>query len=195
MITIHLIGTFIVHVIITVVLIEMFRFFLVQNLEDRCFRTIRSSVLSLSLYLQNFVVRSTFMWFVVFGVLEQDLVHICRRVLEKFIRGIEDDQCDFTVTENAELVGLLHQAELPLGECHLSIPLVGDLRDLNLFSSHSATTERVSLMSTIDRLSCLLLDRLANGSRVRCFEVRHDEFSVLMFFSACIYVRRRVRLS
>lgn len=135
MITLHLVATFIVHVVITVILIEMLRFFLVQDLDEIDVFPPRS--IDRSAYLEDFVVRATFVRFVVFGVFEQDFVHICRGVLEKFIRGIEDDQCDFTITENTEFIGFLHQTELPFCEGHLPVPFIGDLRDLNLLSSHS----------------------------------------------------------
>ena len=38
--------------------------------------------------------------------------------------GVEDDHGNLAVAEHAQLVGFLHQAELPLGEGHLSVPLV-----------------------------------------------------------------------
>lgn len=57
---------------------------------------------------------------VVFGVLEQDLVHVGAGVLEQLVGVVEDDEGDLAVTEDAQLVRLLHQAELPLGEGHLA---------------------------------------------------------------------------
>ena len=56
---------------------------------------------------------------VVLGVLEQDLVHVCGRVLVKLVRRAEDDESDLAVAEDAELVGLLHDAKLALVEGHL----------------------------------------------------------------------------
>jgi hypothetical protein len=32
---------------------------------------------------------------------------------------VEDDESNLTVTQHTQLVGLLHQPKLPLGECHL----------------------------------------------------------------------------
>ena len=52
-------------------------------------------------------------------VLEENLVHIRAGVLEQFVVAVEDDDCDLAVTEHGQLVGLLHQAELSLGEGHL----------------------------------------------------------------------------
>lgn len=42
---------------------------------------------------------------------------------------VEDDDGDLAVTQHAQLVGFLHQPELPLGEGHLSVSLVGDPLD------------------------------------------------------------------
>ena len=57
-------------------------------------------------------------------ILQQDLVHVCAGVLEQLVVGVEDDDGDLAVAQHAQLVGFLHQAELPLGEGHLSVPLV-----------------------------------------------------------------------
>ena len=62
-------------------------------------------------------------------VLQQNLVHVCAGVLEQLVVGVEDDHGDLTVAQHAQLVGFLHQAKLPLGESHLSVPLVGDPLD------------------------------------------------------------------
>lgn len=59
------------------------------------------------------------MGLVVLGVLQQDFVHVRAGVLEQLVGAVEDDEGYFTVAENAQLVGLLHQAELPLHESHL----------------------------------------------------------------------------
>lgn len=56
---------------------------------------------------------------VVLGVLEQDLVHVGAGVLEQLVRVVEDDEGDLAVTQDTQLVRLLHQTELPLGERHL----------------------------------------------------------------------------
>ena len=48
-------------------------------------------------YLHDIVVRATLVWFVVFGVFEQDFVHVRRGVLEQFVGRIEDDERYFTV--------------------------------------------------------------------------------------------------
>lgn len=73
------------------------------------------------------------MRFIVLGVLEQDLVHVGRGVLEQFIGRIEDDERDFTIAQDAQFVRFLHQAELALRERHLPITFVVDFRDLNFF--------------------------------------------------------------
>lgn len=59
-------------------------------------------------------------------VFEEDLVHVCGGVLEELVVRVEDDDGDLAVAEDAQLVGLLHEAELPLREGHLTVSLVGD---------------------------------------------------------------------
>jgi hypothetical protein len=54
------------------------------------------------------------MWFIVFSVFEKNFVHVCACILEQFIGRVEDDQCDFTVTQDAQLISFLHQTKLPL---------------------------------------------------------------------------------
>ena len=73
---------------------------------------------------------------VVLRVFEEDFVHVGRRVLVQLVGRAEDDEGDFTVTQDAEFVGLLHHAELALVERDLSVPLVSDAGDLNLFPTH-----------------------------------------------------------
>ena len=57
-------------------------------------------------------------------VLEKDLVHVCAGVLEQLVVGVEDDDGYLTVAQHRQLVSLLHQAELPLGERHLDVLLI-----------------------------------------------------------------------
>lgn len=56
---------------------------------------------------------------VVLRVLEQHLVHVRAGVLEQLVGVVEDDERDLAVAEHAQFIRLLHQPELPLGECHL----------------------------------------------------------------------------
>ena len=72
------------------------------------------------------------------GVLEQDLVHVRGRVLEELVVRVEDDDGDLAVAKHAQLVRLLHEAELALGERHLTVALVRDARDLDLLPTHLA---------------------------------------------------------
>ena len=44
--------------------------------------------------------------------------------------GVEDDDRDLTVAQDAQFVGLLHEAKLPLGEGDLTVALVSDPSDL-----------------------------------------------------------------
>ena len=50
--------------------------------------------------------------------------------------GVEDDDGDLTVAQNTQLVGFLHQTKFPLGEGHLSVPLVGYPRNVDLLPAH-----------------------------------------------------------
>ena len=70
-------------------------------------------------YFDNVVVRLVFVRFAVFGVLQQDFVHVRARVLKKFARRIEDDQGDFAVAQDAQFVRFLHQAELAFRKRYL----------------------------------------------------------------------------
>lgn len=48
-----------------------------------------------------------------------NLVHVGASVLVEFVVGAEDDESDLAVAEHAQLVRLLHHAELALVERHL----------------------------------------------------------------------------
>ena len=69
-------------------------------------------------------------------ILEENLIHVCAGVLEQLVVGVEDDNRDLAVAQHAQLVRLLHQPKLALGECHLSVPLVRYPLDGDLFTSH-----------------------------------------------------------
>lgn len=73
---------------------------------------------------------------VVLGVLEQHLVHVGAGVLEQLVGVVEDDEGNLAVAQHAQLIGLLHQPKLPLGEGHLAVPFISDSLDLNLFPPH-----------------------------------------------------------
>lgn len=73
----------------------------------------------MALYLDDVGVGPALVRLVVLGVLEQDLVHVGAGVLEQLVGVVEDDEGDLAVAQDAQLVRLLHQAELPLGERHL----------------------------------------------------------------------------
>ena len=81
------------------------------------------------------------MWWWGGGVLEQlhNIVslHWSPEYLSKYlVVGVEDDDGDLTVAQNTQLVGFLHQAKFPLGEGHLSVPLVGYPRNVDLLPAH-----------------------------------------------------------
>ena len=71
-------------------------------------------------------------------IFEKDLVHVGAGVLEQLVVRVEDDDGDLAVAEDTQLVGLLHQPELSLGERHLTISLVGDALDGYLLSTHAS---------------------------------------------------------
>jgi len=72
-------------------------------------------------YLDNVLVGSALVRVTVLGVLKEDLVHVCARVLEQFVCTAEHDQRYLTVAQHAQLVRLLHQTELSLCERHLIV--------------------------------------------------------------------------
>lgn len=74
--------------------------------------------------------------FIILGVLEQNLVHVCGRVLEQFVARVKDDQRDLTVTQHRQLIRFFHQTELAFCECDLSVPFVCDPGDLDLLAPH-----------------------------------------------------------
>lgn len=70
-------------------------------------------------YLYDVRIGPAFVRLVVFCVLEQHFVHVGAGVLKELVGVVEDDEGNLTVTQHTQLVGLFHQAELALGECHL----------------------------------------------------------------------------
>lgn len=72
-------------------------------------------------HLDDVGVGAAFVRLVVLRVLEQHLVHVGAGVLEQLVGVIEYDERDLAVAQHTQLVRLLHQPELPLGECHLQV--------------------------------------------------------------------------
>lgn len=70
-------------------------------------------------YLEDVGVGAALVGLAVLRVLEQHAVHVRAGVLEEAIGAVEDDEGDLTVAEHAQLIGLLHQPELPLSKRHL----------------------------------------------------------------------------
>ncbi len=70
-------------------------------------------------YIHDVRVGSALVGLVVFGVFEQNFVHVSAGVLKQFVGAVEDDEGDLTVTQHAQLVRLLHQTKLTLCERHL----------------------------------------------------------------------------
>ncbi len=75
--------------------------------------------LVLHTHLDDVLVGARLVRLVVLGVLEEHLVHVRGRILEELVATVEDDERDFAFAQDAQLVRLLHQAELPLGEGNL----------------------------------------------------------------------------
>ena len=71
------------------------------------------------MHLDDVAVGTALVRVAVLGVLEQDVVHVGAGVLEQLVAAAEHDQSDLTVAQHAQLVRLLHQAELALRERHL----------------------------------------------------------------------------
>ena len=70
-------------------------------------------------YLQDVRVGAALVGLAVLCVFQQHLVHVGAGVLEEAVGAVEDDEGDLAVAQHAQLVRLLHQAELALGEGHL----------------------------------------------------------------------------
>lgn len=70
-------------------------------------------------YLNDILVGSALVRLVILGVLEQHLVHVRAGVLEQLVGRVEDDQCNLTVAQDTQLIGLLHQSKFSFGEGHL----------------------------------------------------------------------------
>lgn len=66
-------------------------------------------------YLHDVAVGTTFVRIAVLGVFEKDLIHVGASVLEQFVARIEDDDSDFTVAKDRQLVSFLHEAEFAFG--------------------------------------------------------------------------------
>lgn len=70
-------------------------------------------------YLEDVSVGAALVGLTVFCVLQEHAVHVRAGILKEAVGAVEDDEGDLTVTEHAQLIGLLHQPELALGKCHL----------------------------------------------------------------------------
>lgn len=76
--------------------------------------------------LNDVFIGAAFVRFVVLGVFQQHVVHVGAGVLEQLVGAVEDDESDLTVAEDAQLVRLLHQTKLPLGEGYLSVSFIAN---------------------------------------------------------------------
>lgn len=70
-------------------------------------------------YLEDVSVGAALVGLTVLCVFQEHSVHVRAGILEEAVGTVEDDEGDLTVTEHAQLVGLLHQPKLPLGKCYL----------------------------------------------------------------------------
>ena len=87
-------------------------------------------------YINDVHIRARLVRLVVFRVFQENFVHVGRCVLKEPIVAVEDHQSYFAAAQHRQLVGLLHQAELALGERHLPGSLVVDSRDVDLLPAH-----------------------------------------------------------
>lgn len=74
-----------------------------------------------STYIDNVLIGSTFVRVAILCVLKEYFVHVCTGVLEELVSAAEHDQGNFTIAEDAQLVGLLHQTEFAFREGDLRI--------------------------------------------------------------------------
>ena len=72
-------------------------------------------------HLYDVLVGQRFVWFIVFSVLKEYLVHICASILVQLVGAAEDDECNLTVAKNTQLISLLHHTKFPFVECYLHI--------------------------------------------------------------------------
>ncbi len=70
-------------------------------------------------HLDNVAVGAALVRLAVFGVLEQNAVHVSAGVLVELACAAEHDERNVAVAQHRQLVRLLHQAELALRERHL----------------------------------------------------------------------------
>ena len=70
-------------------------------------------------YLEDVGVGAALMRLAVLRILQKHPVHVRAGILEEAIGAVEDDEGDLTVAQHAQLIGLLHQPELPLGKRYL----------------------------------------------------------------------------
>lgn len=76
-------------------------------------------IIQLSAHLYNICISPALVRLVVLCVFQQHFVHVGAGILKQFVCVVEDDEGDLAVAQDAELVGLFHQAKLALGERHL----------------------------------------------------------------------------
>jgi len=75
----------------------------------------------MSTHVDDVLVGSGLVGFIVLGVFQQHLVHVCTGVLKQLVGTVEDDERDLAVAQHAQLVRFLHQAKLALCKRHLVV--------------------------------------------------------------------------
>lgn len=70
-------------------------------------------------YIHNIRIGPALVRLIVFGVFEQNFVHVGAGVLKQLVGAVEDDEGDLTVAQHAQLVRFLHQAKFAFGKSHL----------------------------------------------------------------------------
>lgn len=71
------------------------------------------------MYLYDIFIGQRLVWFIVFGVLQEHLVHVGAGILVKLVAAAEYYQSYFTITQNRQFISLLHHTKLPLVKGHL----------------------------------------------------------------------------
>jgi len=115
------------------------------------------------MHLDDVAVGTALVRVAVLGVLEQDVVHVGAGVLEQLVAAAEHDQSDLTVAQHAQLVRLLHQAELALRERHLYGRIYTTIKTTSEFRNVSVTAQHAQLVRLLHQTELALRERHLYG--------------------------------
>ncbi len=128
-------------------------------------------------HINDVLVCKRLMRLIVLCVLKKNLVHVRGCVLIQLVGGAEDDECDLTVTQNAELICLLHYAELALVERDLE---VGKMLSMSDFSHHVAVSDIFPLFRY---LSCSLFESLCVSKEEKVYSFPAQKLNITKMFA------------